>query len=166
MIALGFSYFKHDSAKLKEGKIMIKKMLIVFLGVMFIMPIAYPAFSGETPSVEMLQGSGNTIDIYYKNAEDLGAFEIELTFPANEFKVIDIQEGELLKSSQRTFSWLGPKFDPEGKVTFGFFSLGNTEGIYGNGVLAIIEYEGDLSLIAIKSIKATDTKGNVILRSN
>ena len=145
---------------------MIKKMLIGFIGVMFIMTMAYPAFSGEAPRVDMLQGSGNTIDIYFSNAQDLGAFEIELTFPANQFKVIDIQEGELLNNSQRTFSWLGPKFDPEGTVTFGFFSLGNAEGIHGGGVLAIIEYEGDLSLIAIKSIKATDTKGNIILRSN
>jgi len=141
-------------------------MLIFLISVIFIMPIAYPAFSGEMSRVEMLQGSGNTVDIYFNNAKDLGAFEIELTFPANQFKVIDIQEGELLKSSQRTFSWLGPKFDPEGKVTFGFFSLGNAEGIYGNGVLAIIEYEGDPSLVEIQSIKATDTKGNVVLRSN
>ena len=145
---------------------MINKIFVVFIGVMFIMPIAYPAFSEETPSVVMLQGPGNTMYIYFENAKDLGAFEIELIFPANEFKVINIQKGELFNNSQRTFSWLGPKLDPEGKIAFGFFSLGNAEGISGNGVLGIIEYEGNPSLAAIKSIKATDTNGNVILRSN
>lgn len=141
---------------------MYKKLLMYFYIVTVIQFMACPVLAGVAPKLKITQGSGNTVNIYVENAKDLGAFEIELGFDKNRVEVISVRNGELLLSSQRVFSQLGPKIDPAGKVIFGFFSFGNTKGVNGSGVLASIKYSGDPSSLKILKIKSTDSNGNIL----
>ncbi|RKX62152.1 MAG: hypothetical protein DRP37_02300 [Thermodesulfobacteriota bacterium] len=141
---------------------MYRKLFKYLYVVILILFLAHPILAGVAPEFKITQGSGDAVNVYVENATDLGAFEIELSYDKNQIEVISIQKGELVRNSQRVFSQLGPKIDPSGKVTFGFFSFGNTAGISGSGVLADIQYSGDSSSLKILKVKATDSKGNVL----
>lgn len=142
---------------------MAKNLLKHFFVVISILFMTYPVFAAVAPEFKIMQESGNMINIYVEDAEDLAGFEIELSYDKNHFQVKGIQAGSLLQNSQRTFYLLGPKIDPSGKVAFGFFSIGNAEGLKGKGVLASIGYTGDPSSLRILKITATDSNGNILL---
>lgn len=142
---------------------MAKNLFKHFFVVISILFMTYPVFAAAVPEIKITQESGNTLGIYVEDAQDLAGFEIELSYDKNHFQVKSIQAGSLLQNSQRTFNLLGPKIDPSGKVAFGFFSIGNVEGVRGNGVLVSIGYGGDPSSLKIQKVQATDSNGNILL---
>jgi hypothetical protein len=116
--------------------------------------------SAEQVSFSLVQEADQVI-VFVKNARDLGAFEIELSSDQG-FIVDRIQKGNLLDTTFRTFSLVGPKVDPAGKLKFGFFSTGYDEGVNGGGALAEIKIKSDPSSIKITNIKATDSRGKKV----
>lgn len=142
---------------------MAKNLFKHFFVVISILFMTYPVFAAAVPEIKITQESGNTLGIYVEDAQDLAGFEIELSYDKNHFQVKSIQAGGLLQNSRRTFYLLGPKIDPSGKVVFGFFSIGNAEGLKGKGVLASIGYTGDPSSLKIQKVQATDSNGNNLL---
>lgn len=136
---------------------MRNRSIMVFFIVLSVLILASAA-SAEQVSFSLVQEADQVI-VYVENARDLGAFEIELASDQGAFIVDRIQKGDLLDATLRTFSLVGPKVDPAGKLKFGFFSIGYDEGVNGEGVLAEIKIKGDPSSIKITRIKATDSRG-------
>ena len=107
--------------------------------------------------------SGNMIEVDVANAQDLAAFEVEVSFNKTDFGFAGIDKGALLQQSFRNYNQLGPKFGKHGNgILFGFYSTGTQRGIDGNGQLALIKFSGDPKSLTIRKITATDSSGTVL----
>ena len=103
----------------------------------------------------------NIMTVNVKNADDLGAFDITLTYDPEKFTYKNLNPGTFLKQSQRQYTMLGPIKSP-GKLNFSFFSTGHSsdKGSTGSGTVAEIVYEGNASSLKIKAVKVSDSFGN------
>jgi len=124
-----------------------------------VIALSVPASAGDC-QISLKEEYGQAV-IHVNNAQDLGAFELELSFDPKALTVNGIEKGVLMEESKRQFSQMGPKID-SGTLKFGFFSFGSDPGITGNGVLCRIISKGDSESLKIKKLVATDSKGNKV----
>jgi len=131
-------------------------ILICCVFLLFFIPLTY------ADNTVGLEKKADQIWVYVKDANNIGAFEIELHHHATNLKINDITPGELLKTSKRKFTLIGPVSKQAGKTNLGFFSMGglNQKGIMGSGIIAVIHCEGDIASARIKKLKVSDPKGN------
>ena len=88
----------------------------------------------------MRTSSTYTVAITADDIEDLGGFEFDLSFDPNHLRIDDIALGDMLGSTGRSASKLGPSIDnTAGTATFGAFSFGSQSGP-GSGALAILTF--------------------------
>lgn len=92
-----------------------------------------PAVSSPLP------GDVFTVTIAIDNVQDLGNFELEMTYYPGVVHVEDVVLGDFLGSTGREVTPLGPEIDNEaGLMRFGAFSIGEEPGPTGSGALAIV----------------------------
>jgi hypothetical protein len=139
----------------------MRKKSLFGLAVVVVLLWSSLASAEEAPVFKIVKESRTVAAVYVENAEEIGAFEVTLSFNPR-IKIKSIVKGELISQSARSFTMVGPKMVPGHKVTFGFFSLGSAEGIYGRGAVARINFTGSPASFKILKVSVTDSKGKKI----
>ncbi len=108
------------------------------------------------------RGSTFTVDVAIEDAQNLGAFEFELTYDPTCIQAVDASLGPFLGSTGRSVAPVGPTLRT-GSITFGGYSWGSAAGPNGDGVLASISFlagpnECD-STLHLQNVTLTDTAG-------
>ncbi|MFQ5812823.1 MAG: cohesin domain-containing protein [Anaerolineae bacterium] len=106
-----------------------------------------------------------TIQVMIEEAQDLGAFQLELTYNSSILQVEEAALGDFLESTGRSAVPVGPKLDnEEGRVTLGAMSFGSGPGAGGTGILATITCiahgEGSTAL-RLQEVQVLDTAAYV-----
>ena len=119
------------------------------------------------PSAQQVQvGDLVTVTIGVLNVLDLGSFSFDLYFEPRILQAQSAQLGDLLGSTGREVSALGPTIDNEnGMLTFGAFSIGEQAGPSGSGLLATITFEAVAegeSLLNLGNMQLLDAQGGAI----
>ena len=105
------------------------------------------------------------VQVVIEEANDLGAFQFNLTYDPSIVQVTEVVWGDFLESTGNSAVPVGPIVNnEEGKVTFGAFSLVSAAGPSGTGVLATItciaQGEGSTAL-GLQEVQVLDTTLNV-----
>lgn len=135
---------------------------------MVCLAFVWPVKAASVVLFGVVQKSVEEVQVSVRNAEDLSAFEIEFQFEGvtdakgATYYLKNILPTRLLENSSRSFTLAGPQIGSDGRVTFGFYSLGTSPGLCGEGNLARILYESGASPLRIINVKATDSKGKVL----
>ena len=130
--------------------------------ILFFFSILFISFSAYADNTVGLDKKTDQILVYVKDANNIGAFEIELNYHPTNFQINEIKTGEFLNTSKRKFTLIGPVSKEPGKANFGFFSMGGLDekGIMGSGIIAVIHCHGDITSAKIRKLKVSDPKGN------
>ena len=117
-----------------------------------------PAHSAVSP------GETFAIEVTIEGAEDLGAFQFELTYDPSIVRVQETALGDFLESTGHSVVPLGPEVDEEtGTVIFGAISFGGGPGPDGRGTLAVVTLiargEGG-TVLDLRDVQVLDTGGS------
>ncbi|MFQ6058289.1 MAG: cohesin domain-containing protein [Anaerolineae bacterium] len=119
-----------------------------------------PAVSSPLP------GDTFTVTIAIDNVQDLGNFELEMTYYTSVVHVEDVALGDFLGSTGRQVTPLGPEIDNEtGLMRFGAFSVGEEPGPTGSGALAIVTLSAQAngeSPLHLQNVQLTNTEAKII----
>ena len=97
-------------------------------------------------------------------ADNLGAFDFTLSFPATRLAGASASLGPFLGSTDRTVSAVTPNISA-GSLTFGAYSTGSQDGPEGSGTLASVCFEPRTTgsaKIAFRNLQITDINGQVL----
>lgn len=97
-------------------------------------------------------------------ADNLGAFDFTLSFPATRLAGASASLGPFLGSTDRTVSAVTPNISA-GSLTFGAYSAGSQDGPEGSGTLASVCFEPRTTgsaKIAFRNLQITDINGQVL----
>ena len=117
------------------------------------------------PSGQMVsQGQTFTVQVSAAGATDLGAMQFTLGYDAERLELVDVQPGDLLGSTGRAVTAVGPDSDAKaGVVVYGLYSTGHgVPGAYGNGILAQVTFRArraGQSMLALREAQVTDVFG-------
>ena len=104
------------------------------------------------------------ISVQIAQADNLGAFDFTLSFPATRLAGASASLGPFLGSTDRTVSAVTPNISA-GSLTFGAYSTGSQDGPEGSGTLASVCFEPRTSgsaKIAFRNLQITDINGQVL----
>jgi hypothetical protein len=87
-------------------------------------------------------GDAITIQLQVQGAENLGGWELALSFDPAFVAVEAVTPGAFLSSTGRTAAGLGPLTDTPGQMMLGGYSYGTNAGVSGAGTLAHIRLRG------------------------
>jgi len=109
-------------------------------------------------------GQTFTVQIAAAGAMNLGAMEFSLRYDAERLELLDVQPGEMIGSTGRSATAMGPMSDAKaGAVTYGLYSVGNgVPGPSGNGVLARVIFRArrvGQSGLVLQHTQVTDITG-------
>lgn len=97
-------------------------------------------FSMDPAELELTVGETRQIALRVTDAQDLGAFEIELNFNPALIRVNSIALTDFLESTGRQAIALGPEIDNSaGKVRFGAATIGTQPGVSGDAQIVLVE---------------------------
>jgi hypothetical protein len=94
------------------------------------------------PQYVMAPGSAITAVLQVQSAENLGGWELALSFDPAFVAVEAVTPGAFLSSTGRTAAGLGPLTDTPGQMMLGGYSYGTNAGVSGAGTLAHIRLRG------------------------
>ena len=101
------------------------------------------------------------VEVVAEDAIGLGSFQFDLQFDESAFEVSRVVLGDLLGSTGNSAVGLSPVTD-DGTVRFGAYSMGQSSGATGSGVLARVQIvakaDGEIAL-ALENLMATDVLG-------
>ena len=119
-----------------------------------------PAVSSPLP------GETFTVTIAINNVQDLGTFELEMSYYPSVVQVEDVVLGDFLGSTGRQVTPLGPEIDNEAGLTrFAAFSVGEEPGPTGSGALAIVTLSAQAygeSPLHLQNVQLTNTEAEAI----
>ena len=124
-----------------------------------------PTIKVDTPSPEIRVPKNRTftVDVVIEDADDLGAFESQLTYNNTCVQVTDATLGPFLGSTGRSVADVGPTIGT-GIVTYGAYSWGGSAGPNGDGVLATVTFQAGAneccSNLHLQNVTVTDTAGS------
>ena len=104
------------------------------------------------------------ISVQIAQADNLGAFDFTLSFPATRLAGASASLGPFLGSTDRTVSAVTPNISA-GSLTFGAYSAGSQDGPEGSGTLASVCFEPRTTgsaKIAFRNLQITDINGQVL----
>ena len=104
------------------------------------------------------------ISVQIAQADNLGAFDFTLSFPATRLAGASAALGPFLGSTERTVSAVTPNISA-GSLTFGAYSAGSQDGPEGSGTLASVCFEPRTTgsaKIAFRNLQITDINGQVL----
>ena len=104
------------------------------------------------------------ISVQVAQADNLGAFDFTLSFPATRLAGASASLGPFLGSTDRTVSAVTPNISA-GSLTFGAYSAGSQDGPEGSGTLASVCFEPRTTgsaKIAFRNLQITDINGQVL----
>ncbi|MBP6016336.1 MAG: hypothetical protein KA586_06415 [Candidatus Promineofilum sp.] len=97
-------------------------------------------FSMDPSELELTVGETRQIALKVTDAQDLGAFEIELNYNPDLIRVDSIALTDFLESTGRQVIALGPEIDnSSGKVRFGAATIGTQPGVSGDAQIVLVE---------------------------
>ena len=136
-------------------------------GIHFRLALAgHPLVHIEPAVSSPLPGDVFTVTIAVENMQDLGSFELEVTYAAGVVQVEDVVLGDFPGSTGRQVTPLGPEIDNEaGLMHFGAFSFGEEPGPTGSGPLAIVTLSAQAygeSPLHLQNVQLTNTEAEVI----
>ena len=104
------------------------------------------------------------VQVVIEEANDLGAFQFNLTYDPSIVQVTEATLGDFLESTGNSAVAIGPEVNnAEGRVTLGAFSLVSAAGPSGTGVLATItcvaQGEGSTAL-GLQEVQVLDTQAS------
>ena len=146
----------------------MKVLRVAFIVSIMFVAFALPVNADSELRFDLVQKSDKQVQVFVRNANDLSAFEIELCFDdltggkGTKYRIRNVSPSKFLEKNPRSFSQVGPQVRSDGKITFGFFSFGESPGLNGKGALATIKCKGGGSKLKITNVKATDSMGNVL----
>ncbi|QTA83472.1 Listeria-Bacteroides repeat domain-containing protein [Desulfonema limicola] len=95
-------------------------------------------------NTDLSAGEKFQVDVIIENASDIGGFQFNILYDPGVVEIQapeDILLGDFIKSTDGTFSTLGPVIDNNsGKITFGAFTFGVKTGAEGSGTLASVKF--------------------------
>jgi hypothetical protein len=124
-----------------------------------------PTIKVDTPSPEMRVPKNRTftVDVVIEDADDLGAFEFQLTYNNTCVQATDATLGPFLGSTGRSVADVGPTIGT-GIVTYGAYSWGAGAGPNGDGVIATVTFQAGAneccSSLHLQNVTVTDTAGS------
>lgn len=122
--------------------------------------VAAKTKSLETASksqVSLVKRSDRTVCVMGEGLTKVVAFEIKVQYDGSRASIKEVMDGAMLVSGN--YSFLGPKFGND-FVIFGYFSIGNNQGLNGDGELAIIEITGDPAALETVSIHTVERQAD------
>ena len=159
----------------------MKKIILSVFFVMCFSTVSYAMVTFRvTPSYITLPDAGEkvSITVSVEDAENVGAYQLDIVFPATQMKVdssSDISVSSFLEKTDRTAVSLGPKIDNEsGVISLGEFSYGSGTGANGDADLVTVEFtvlssgatstvsSQDNASVALDNIEVVDVEGNSI----
>lgn len=107
------------------------------------------------------------ISITVQDINDLGAFQLDLTYSPALVRADAAELTDFLGSTGRNVAPLGPTIDQAaGRVTLGAFSFGSAPGPDGDGVLAVITLTTSLTpgvtALTLQNVQLLDTRANTL----
>jgi len=152
-----------------------KQLIIICLLALIVTQVSIPEVGATAPGTrvriepaDLVVGLNETfvVQVMIKEAGDLGAFQLDLTYDSSIVQVTEATLGEFLGSTGRNAIPVGPQINNEaGTVAFGAFSFGEAPAPDGSGVLATISFspqaEGESDL-HLQDVKVTNTAVEVI----
>ena len=107
------------------------------------------------------------LEVVVDNVSNLHSFIFDLTFDAALLEVLDVSEGDFLKSDGHQTTFTPPNVDASSGIIAGITSVrGKKEGVDGSGVLARIEFkiwDGGTTKFSIRNSSLLDPLGNIVL---
>jgi len=151
-----------------------KQLIIICLLTLIVIQLGTPEIAAVAPGPRVkLEPAESVVDlnetftiqVMIEEAQDLGAFQLELTYNSSILQVEEAALGDFLESTGRSAVPVGPKLDnEEGRVTFGAMSFGGGPGAGGTGILATITCiahgEGSTAL-RLQEVQVLDTAANI-----
>ncbi|MBC8254744.1 MAG: hypothetical protein H8E35_12070 [Ardenticatenia bacterium] len=126
----------------------------------FPLPAATLRLQSASP---VASGKTFTVAVEIEGATDLGGFQFDIAFDPAVVQVEDVTLGDLLGSTGRSTTPLGPVIDnAAGAVTFGGFSFGDQPGPSGDGVLAVVTWTAlgvGSSPLHLENVQVVDVAG-------
>ncbi|MBN2009889.1 T9SS type A sorting domain-containing protein [candidate division KSB1 bacterium] len=105
-----------------------------------------------------------SLTMFVANVHDLGAFQFDVVSQQKNVKVLNVELGGFLSSTENKVITLGPAKDAaKNRYTIGAFSYGNQNGPDGVGTLVTVYFDGNVTNstpIEIANIILTDINGN------
>lgn len=150
-----------------------KGLIITCLLTLIVTLVSVPQVSASAPETRMrLEPTDLVVSLHesfavqvmIEEANDLGAFQFDLTYDPSILQVEEATLGDFLGSTGRSMVPVGPEVDnAKGRVTFGAISFGSGPGPSGVGVLATIAFvaqgEGS-SAVELREVQILDTAAN------
>ncbi|MFH1962654.1 MAG: cohesin domain-containing protein [bacterium] len=90
------------------------------------------------PAAEILSNQTFTVTIAAKDAIDLYGASLDLIFDPDKLTVVKAEEGDFLRQSTTSTSFLNKIDNEQGRIIIGMSRLGQVSGINGTGTLAVI----------------------------
>ncbi len=151
-----------------------KRLIIICLLTSIVIQVGIPKVSATAADntqvriepMDLVVGPSETftIQVVIEGANDLGAFQFELTYDPAILQVTEAALGDFLGSTGRSGVPVGPEVDNQkGRVKLGAISFGSAAGPSGSGVLATItcvaQGEGS-TVLRLLDVQVLNTEAN------